>query len=120
MRARAWVEAWNRQDLDAILSHYAPDVEFTSPFVARLLGDPTGIVRGREALRAYFAGALEAYPELRFEFFQVFAGVDSLVVYYRSVRGLYAAEMMALDGEGQVARVLAHYSERPPDGAPGS
>jgi ketosteroid isomerase-like protein len=32
-----WIEGWNRHDLDAILSHYADDVEFTSPFVVKLL-----------------------------------------------------------------------------------
>src|SRR5438270_868337 len=29
--ADAWSRAWNAHDLDAILSHYADDVEFVSP-----------------------------------------------------------------------------------------
>ena len=37
--AREWVEAWNAHDLERILSHYAEDVEFASPFVAAILGD---------------------------------------------------------------------------------
>jgi hypothetical protein len=113
-RARAlageWVDAWNRHDLDAILSHYAGGVEFTSPFVVRLLGDPTGTVRGKAALRDYFARGLAAYPDLRFELLQVLVGVQSVTVYYRSVGNRLAAEVMELDAQGQVVRVLAHYA----------
>jgi ketosteroid isomerase-like protein len=113
-RARAlageWVDAWNRHDLDAILSHYAGGVEFTSPFVVRLLGDPTGTVRGKAALRDYFARGLAAYPDLRFELLQVLVGVQSVTVYYRSVGNRLAAEVMELDTQGQVVRVLAHYA----------
>src|SRR5437660_91789 len=59
--AADWVAAWNRHDLDAILSHYADDVVFTSPFAVRLTGD--GTVRGKPALRAYFAAALTRLPD---------------------------------------------------------
>jgi len=108
--AGEWVDAWNRHDLDAILSHYAEVVEFTSPFVVRLLDSPTGTVRGKAALRDYFARALAAYPDLRFELLQVLAGVDSVTLYYRSVGNRLAAEVMELDAQGQVVRVLAHYA----------
>jgi hypothetical protein len=108
--AQAWIDAWNAHDLDAIVSHYADDVEFVSPFVERLLGDATGAVRGTQPLRAYFARGLAAYPDLRFELLEVLCGVDSVTLYYRSVRGLLAAEVMCLGPDGRVGRVLAHYN----------
>ncbi len=108
--AHEWVAAWNQHDLDAILAHYAEAVEFTSPFITRLLGDPAGTIRGKAALRDYFEKALSAYPDLHFELERVLVGVDSLVVYYHSVGGRQAAEVMLLDAEGTVARVLAHYA----------
>jgi hypothetical protein len=108
--ADAWVGAWNAHDLEAILSHYADDVEFVSPFVERLVGDPGGVVRGKAALREYFAKGLAAYPDLRFEPLAVLTGIDSVTVYYRSVRGLLAAEVMWLAVDGRVARVWVHYS----------
>lgn len=114
--AEAWVDAWNRHDLDAILSHYAEGVEFTSPFVRQVLGSDDPTLRGVDQLRPYFARALAVFPDLRFELYQVLAGAESIVLYYRSVRGLFAAEVMELDGEGRVRRVLAHYSEDPPTG----
>src|SRR5438477_12070215 len=86
--AEAWVRAWNAHDLDAIMSHYADDVEFVSPFVERLLGDPAGMVRGKAGLRAYFEKGLAAYPYLRFDLIEVLVGVSSFTLYYCSVRGL--------------------------------
>jgi ketosteroid isomerase-like protein len=29
--ANAWVQGWNQRDVEAVLSHYADDVEFQSP-----------------------------------------------------------------------------------------
>jgi len=41
-------------------------------------GEVSGTLYGLEALRAYFARALAAYPDLRFELLQVFSGVSSV------------------------------------------
>jgi ketosteroid isomerase-like protein len=61
--ARDWIDAFNRHDLDAVLVHYANDVEFTSPAVVDVAGEPSGTLRGKDALRAYFAAALERFPD---------------------------------------------------------
>lgn len=107
--AEAWITAWNRHDLDAILRHYASDVEFTSPFVTALSADASGTIRGRDALQAYFHKGLTAYPELQFDLIRVLHGVGSLVLYYRSVQGLLAAEMMTVNDEGLIQTVRVHY-----------
>lgn len=108
--AKEWIDAWNSHDLEAILAHYSEGVEFISPFVASLLGEPGGKLRGKDALRGYFAGALVRFPELRFRLHQVFTGMKSITLYYQSVKGLLAAEVMEFDAEGRIARVLAHYA----------
>jgi len=107
--AQEWIEAWNAHDLDAILSHYGEDVVFSSPFVVKLTGDPSGTLCGKPALRDYFGRGLAAYPDLRFELLRVLNGVDSVTLYYRSVNGLYAAETMQVGEDGLVCRVWAHY-----------
>jgi hypothetical protein len=109
--AREWVAAWNSHDLDAILSHYAEDVVFRSPFVVSLLGVEDGVVRGRDALRDYFARGLAAYPELEFDLHEGLPGAGSVAVRYRSVGGREAIEVMELDAGGLVDRVTVHYSE---------
>jgi ketosteroid isomerase-like protein len=108
--AREWIEAWNSHDLDRILSHYAGEVEFISPFAVALAGASDGMIHGSEALRAYFSRALDAYPDLHFEFRSAASGVNSLALHYRSVGGREATEVMELDADGKVRRVLAHYS----------
>lgn len=108
--AKHWVDAWNRHDLEAILAHYAEEVEFTSPYMMKLLDGSSGTLKGKGALRSYFARGLAAYPDLQFELIEAWAGVQSLVVSYRNVkRGVLAAEMMVMNPEGEVIRGIAHY-----------
>ena len=109
--ADQWYEAWNSHDLDAILSHYADDVEFSSPFVVAVNDDPTGTLHGKDELRAYFARALERFPDLRFEPLDVLVGVDSVTLSYVSVESRRAAEVMTLDPDRRVLRVQAHYRD---------
>ena len=108
--ATAWIDAWNSHDLDRILEHYADDVAFHSPFIVKVLGDDRGRIDGKPALRAYFAKALAAYPDLHFELHTVLSGVDGITLYYTSVKGLLAAETMLLDAIGNIAIVHAHYN----------
>jgi predicted ester cyclase len=89
--------------------HYASDVVLTSPIAASLLGDPSGTVRGNEALRKYFKRALEAYPDVRFELLDVMWGMSSVVLYYVNQKGTKVGEFMELDGD-KVRRVVANYN----------
>jgi len=106
--AREWVAAWNAHDLERILSHYEDEFEMSSPVIAQLAGEASGILRGKPAIRAYWAKALEATPDLRFEIVSVLAGVDSVTVCYRGHRGL-AAEVFHFGASGKVAKAFAHY-----------
>ena len=107
----AWIVDWNDRDLDGILAHYSEDIVFNSPFAIKLAGAPDGSVRGKTALRAYFSNALAAYPNLGFELVQMFVGVRSLAVHYRSVNRLLASETMIFNEADQVCQVFAHYAE---------
>ena len=107
--ARNWYAAWNRHDLDEILSHYADDVEMTSPLVVGPTGASSNRIVGKEALRDYFAAGLERYPTLSFEPLELYVGVDSLVLRYRWMDGRLSAEVMFLDDAAKVRRYFAHY-----------
>lgn len=108
--AEDWVQSWNAHDLEGILKHYHDEVTFTSPF-ARLMANPSGTVAGKDAVRDYFTRALAAYPELNFELLNVFVALDSVVLYYRSVLNLHAAEFMEFNSDGLVVRTVAHYTK---------
>lgn len=112
--AHEWIAAWNSHDLDRILTHYADDVVLTSPVAAERLGDPTGTVRGKAALRAYFELGLRAFPELRFELRDLMWGLGSVVLYYVNQRGTMTGEYMEVSpSTGKVTRVVANYGSRP-------
>lgn len=108
--AHHWVQAWNAHDLDAILSHYADEVVLVSPVAAKLLNDSSGTVSGKEALRAYFAKGLDAYPNLTFELIDVLWGRSSIVLYYTNQKGTKTGEFMAFDADARVVQVVAHYT----------
>ena len=84
--ANEWIAAWNSHDLDRILTHYEDDFEMSSPIIPVLVGEPSGKLRGKAAIAAYWAKALQTIPNLRFELVAALAGVDSV-----TVRRLYRA-----------------------------
>lgn len=65
--ASEWVEAWNAHDIERVLSHYTDDFEMSSPIIVQLLGEPSGILRGKATVGAYWRKALQVVPDLRFE-----------------------------------------------------
>ena len=89
---------------------HGEDVVLTSPVAARILSDPSGTVKGREALRAYFKRGLEAYPNLRFDLIDMMWGLSSIVLYYVNQNGTKTGEFMEIDSNGMVIRVVANYS----------
>jgi len=108
--AQSWIQAWNSHDLDAVMSHYAPEVVLTSPTAAKLLNDPSGTITGKEAVRSYFERGLKAYPDLTFELLDVMWGISSVVLYYLNQKGTKTGEFMELDAQQKVVRVVANYT----------
>ncbi len=107
--AQAWIDAWNAHDLDAVLSHYTDDFEMSSPFIAALTGEPSGRLKGKQQVRAYWQRAMERIPDLRFELLDVYAGAGSIAVRYKAVLGKLAVEVFVLDVHGKVRKAMAHY-----------
>jgi len=93
-----WLDAWNAHDLDAVLIHFTDDVIFSSPMAAKLREGSGGIVRGKAALRAYWAEGLRRVPDLRFEIESLYVGVHTLVINYRNQAGGLVNEVLVFDG----------------------
>jgi len=105
--ARRHVEVWNGHDLDAIVELYTETVELVSPLAAALGGDST--IRGRAALREYFARGLTRYPELQFEIIDTFRCQSSVTLLYYGAGRKRVAEVMFLREDHKIERVFAHY-----------
>jgi hypothetical protein len=95
--AEQWARNWNTHDVDALLAHFTDDVVFTSPVAVRLVGGD-GVIRGKDALRSYWSGALKLIPDLRFEVLGVYAGVSTMVINYRNQAGGVVSEVLSFDG----------------------
>jgi predicted ester cyclase len=108
--ASHWIAAWNSHDLEKIMSHYEDSVLLTSPVAAKLLNNPSGTVRGKEALRAYFKKGLEVYPDLNFRLVDLMWGLNSVVLCYVNQKGTKAAEFMDIGSNGKVLKVVANYN----------
>ena len=105
--AKEWINSWNSHDLEGILSHYTDDFEMASPYIAQIVGEPSGVLKGKTAVAAYWAKALQRMPTMRFELHSTLVGAESLVIYYRGARGM-AAELFSFDAQGKVAKACAH------------
>jgi len=110
--AQAWVDAWNRRDVEAVLAHFADDAVFISPKAERFVGSAR--VEGKAALRAYWQTALSHIQSLEFRLEEALWGARSqtLSVVYTSsldrqppVRGV---ELMQFR-EGRIVRGEATY-----------
>ncbi len=80
----------------------------SSPYIIQIAGESSGVLKGKEAVAAYWAKALERMPRLHFELYSTLVGTKSLVIYYRGVRGM-AAELFFFDPQGKVTQSYAHY-----------
>lgn len=99
----SWLDAFNRGDLQAILSHYAADIEHCSPTVRRLLGRADGTVRGIADLRAFYEVALKAAgPGLTYTLQSLHDGVAGCTIVYGRSGGKLVAETFLLDDAGKI------------------
>ena len=107
--AEEWVTAWNSHDLDKILSHYEDDFEMSSPMIIKVMGEPSGRLKGKEKVGAYWKIALERSPHLNFKLSSVLQGANSITIIYEGVRGL-SAEVFHFNRSEKVSESYAHYN----------
>ena len=106
-----WISAWNSHDLDKILSHYTDDIVMESPLALKRLPETGWVVKGKQALRAYWKMGLELIPDLFFEVYEVFTGVNGITIYYLNhATGKKTAEVLFLNDEAKAYKAFAYYN----------
>jgi hypothetical protein len=108
--AADWIESWNSHDLGRILSHYTDDFEMSSPKIIQISGEPSGMLRGKSAVGAYWKKALTLNPALKFELLSTLIGVNSITLYYKGSQGRLSAEVFHFNQEQKITRAFAHYA----------
>ena len=106
--ARHHVATWNSHDLDAILGLYTDDIELISPLAESLTGSPH--VVGKLAVRAYFEAGLARYPDLQFRLLETMVGEDSVTLMFYGAGERLVAEVLFLNSDNRICKVLAHYA----------
>jgi ketosteroid isomerase-like protein len=106
-----WVDAWNKHDLERILSHYAEDVEFKAPTVVARWKRADGVLRGKKELREHFRKGLELDPNLHFELEGFFISPDGYAILYRRNNGNRVIDSVQLDSTGHAMKVTAYYRD---------
>lgn len=114
--ARAWADAWNRRDVDAVLAHFADHVTFSSPKAVEAVGVPT--VVGRAELRRYWETALAKITALEFQVRRTLWDAERrelAIVYDRRINGARdrALELLSFDADGRVSSGEVFYGVLP-------
>ena len=103
--ATQWADAWNRRAVEEVLEDFHDDIVFTSPTALAVVG--SAVVRGKDALRAYWNKALSGIGSLRFTVDRALwdpVGRELAIIYTAEINGrsIRVSENLLFNAEGQV------------------
>src|SRR5688572_25561119 len=108
--ARAWLACFEQADLEALLALYTEDAVHTSPKIRSRHPETGGVLRGKAAMRGWWADAFARLPGLRYRLTALTADGDRVFMQYvREAPGdpdLPVAEVLdVVDGKIVASRV---------------
>ncbi len=78
-----WVKAWNDHNLNAIVSSYDSELEFSSPKIRIILGENrNNTIYSKGELNRYFSAGLEKFPILKFKIIDFTVGDNKVILEY--------------------------------------
>jgi ketosteroid isomerase-like protein len=80
--ARAWLDSFNKYDVDALVALYADDATHTSPKIRALHPNTGGKLIGRAALAKWWRESNARLPGLRYELIAATANDDRVFIEY--------------------------------------
>ncbi len=81
----------------------------SSPLIIECKIDPSGVLRGKAAIREYWRIGLAAVPPLEFELIDVHVGVNAIGILYRSIGRRRVIEMLTFNEQREVVRGAGLY-----------
>jgi ketosteroid isomerase-like protein len=113
--AQTWADAWNRRDVEAVLAHFDDELEFTSPTALVVTGN--AVVRGKQALRAYWNAALAKVESIHFAVDRVLwepSRRELAIVYLERINGAsrMVSENLTFGDAGLVTRAEVFHGAR--------
>ena len=105
--AGAFVDAWKGQDVDSLLSLCREDVLYSGTWgPKKLVGAPTGFLRGKDQLREFLTKAFKEFSEVSLN--MVGAGERSVVMYVKLSGIIGGFYLLILDEDGKIAQIGSH------------
>lgn len=108
--APKWIASWNSHDLDRVLEFYTDDFEMSSPHIVNIMGEPSGTLHGKPAIRAYWEKGIALFPDLHFTLETIYTGADSAVICYTNQAGRRCAELFFFNDDGKCFRSAGNYA----------
>lgn len=110
--ANQWFEAFNEHNLEKLLALYDDQAEHYSPKLKVRHPETLGLIKGKDALRAWWKDAFERLPSLRYEVIRLTPYEDRVFMeYIRHVKGeedLLVGEMLEVRNELIVKSSVFH------------
>ena len=101
-----WIDAWNRQDLEAVMAMCDDDVEFVSAFLVTMFDEPSGRLHGKAELRRWFGASMENGTHIEPPL-HVLTGMDTAVL-VEEISGTVAANVFTFGIDGLIIRSVVH------------
>ena len=112
--AEKWIAVFNSRDLERIFSLYDDAFTMTSPYILERMGDESGMLRGKEQVKPYWEMSLATEPPITFELIEVFTGVSSIVIYYKSVGRKLVCESLTFNKQGKIVSGVSQHGPSVP------
>ncbi|HEY5825533.1 MAG TPA: nuclear transport factor 2 family protein [Cyclobacteriaceae bacterium] len=110
--ATQWFDAFNKQDLEALLSLYDNHAAHYSPKLKVHHPETQGLIKGKEALRSWWKDAFERLPSLKYEVIRLTPHENRVFMeYIRHVdkeEDLYVGEMLEVHDGLIIASAVFH------------
>ncbi len=110
--AEAWFNAFNKHDVEELLSLYDDNAKHFSPKLRDRHPETEGLVVGKDALRTWWADAFERLPQLRYEPWNFIASDKAVFMEYirkvGSEADLRVGEVLEIENGKIVASRVYH------------
>jgi hypothetical protein len=83
----------------------------TSPLIVSLMSEPSGMLKGKPQVGAYWAKALASRPNLKFSLQKATFGVNSIAIHFQSETGRSLIDWCFFGGDDKVVKSFAHHAE---------
>jgi len=80
--AHLWLNAFNEHDVENLLALYDEDAVHYSPKLKIWQPETNGLIKGKQALRNWWADAFERLPELKYEIIELTADDQQVFMEY--------------------------------------